>query len=561
MGHSAAMRERIKFDIIFPTRHAQVDAPLEGDCPHQAVTPNWAPSLLHRRGSVSTISRLRHATMPDAPPRPPDAGSSPPPSRRLAAITEAFGCPICHATLRAAVLLPCEHMFCSECVRRHLSNESACPQPFCRAACTTSHLVPLRALDAALETVRGSSAPAAPKMAREEGALVFLSKKDPKAKRRFLDRLRENGLPTTGSLDTLAARDREFVIRWNANLDAAVPQPKKRIADQLVADENHKARERRKAAHAVSAAFFAAKVQAVEDPQLPIEGDGFNDLIRKIRVKRENLKRERREADDGETLPLAKVPKHAGLSTSREGLGSNGKQHPSHVNVEPQPQAAAGLPTNNVNFDYLVVPPAPPSRPSSSSDGSAKDESDNAHETQAFSRQCPVAVLQPSTAEVAQLNKSPRTDSLHHTSLPQAVSIGQFAPFAQREATNQAAERFGKKPNIARSGVSADSKEQRASKHIPQPIPGVGAAIHGSFIQVAIPTGTQTPSPAKMPSPVPSRSQNEAADSGGPTIRPSNQTQSPLTDEQRRRIQENRNKCLERRIRRLQREKMRQPDF
>lgn len=393
---------------------------------------------------------------------------------------------------------------------------------------------------------------------------MFLSKKDPRAKRRFVDRLRENGLPTTGSLNALAARDREFVIRWNANLDAAVPQPKKRITDQLVADENHAARERENAAYVSIGTFFATKIAG--DPQLPAEGDGFDDLIQKITVKRENSKRKRREVDDRETLPLAKVPKHAGLSTSQEGLSSNGEQHPTHVNVEPQQQAVPGLPTNNVNFDCLVVPPAPPSIPSSPSDGSAKDKSDNAHDRQAFPRQCPVAILQQSTAEVGQLNKSPRTDSLHDTSLPQAVSRGQSAPFPQREAANQAAERFGKKPNLARSRVSPDSKEPETPKHIPQPIPGMGAAVRGSFIQAAIPTATQTPSPAKMPSAVSSRSQSEVANSevansGEPTIRPSNQTQSPLTDEQRRRIRESREKCLERRVQRLQREKMRQPDF
>jgi len=54
-------------------------------------------------------------------------------------------CPICKELMRGAIMLQCGHNFCSECIRRHLDKEQACPA--CRVAASTSQMRRNVALD------------------------------------------------------------------------------------------------------------------------------------------------------------------------------------------------------------------------------------------------------------------------------------------------------------------------------------------------------------------------------------------------------------------------------
>lgn len=172
---------------------------------------------------------------------------------QLSRLFDAHSCSICHDVLNAPVSLPCQHMFCSECVRRHLISHSVCPHPHCSQTATATTLTPQRSLDDVLEPIRAaysalvSSAACAQLQQRhaqtlkENGLTSYylpcLSHRDPGAKPKLVEKLRQNNLPTTGNVRVLAARYREFVLKWNANLDANIPQSKQAIIELVMKEE------------------------------------------------------------------------------------------------------------------------------------------------------------------------------------------------------------------------------------------------------------------------------------------------------------------------------------
>lgn len=171
-----------------------------------------------------------------------------------------------------------------------------------------------------------------------------------------MERLKKFGLPVSGSLDALASRDRELVIKWNANLDAAVPKSAREVAKSVSQAERYLERERRKRVHHAGVAkncFFSSKKARIESPNLyaPAEGDDFDTLIRKLKSAKEDAKRRTEEAD-GE--PSVKVPRGGAgelgfsmnFATARDGSSAN----------TPVPTGSAPLPD-------LPSPPSVPSSP------------------------------------------------------------------------------------------------------------------------------------------------------------------------------------------------------
>lgn len=452
---------------------------------------------------------------------------------RLLAITEAFACPICHSTLRAPVQLPCGHMLCSECARRHLSSASVCPQPFCKSPATATALTPLRALDAALDAVRGGKARTAP-ATREEGTrLVFLSHKDARAKAWFAERLRANELPATGSVDTLAARDREFVIRWNANLDAAVPRSRKEVAEEVMADERHRERERRKAAHASSVAFFSAKPKAADDPDVPVEGDDFSSLIRKTRARKERLKRDRKEgdADKVDMMPAEKVPRLG--PTEGEAGTANGNRSPGvHADVDGTADVGrrAELAVFDVDADTLIIPPSPPSLPPSPSETSPVHEE----------RKEPAPGVQGDRDAISAERS--------------AVTSGSEMLRGKLETTYPEVGRVSTNPAVSSNAADVASPSLMGGSAVPSKSP----------LNASRSAAAHTQSPANGSNGTSTQPHIDVSGSGGQPGRPSSRATPPFSEEQLRRIERNRQMAIERKklyFQRLRREQMRQPDF
>lgn len=185
---------------------------------------------------------------------------------------------------------------------------SSCPQPHCKREATLTSLTPLRAVDNALQSVRGSTpSERSSAAATQEKMLTFYSRKHPGVRARYLERLKRFGLPISGSLDALASRDKELVIKWNANLDAAVPRNAREVAKAVLQAEKFLEGENKKRVHqaavAKSAFFFTKKARVTPpNPYAPTEGDDFDTLIRKLKNAREDEKRKRNVSD--EDLPV-----------------------------------------------------------------------------------------------------------------------------------------------------------------------------------------------------------------------------------------------------------------
>lgn len=192
----------------------------------------------------------------------------------------------------------------------------------------------------------------------QEKSLTFYSRKDPGVKARFVERLKKFGLPVSGSLDALANRDRELVIKWNANLDAAVPKSEREVAKSVSQAEKYLEREERKRAHHTSVAkhcFFSSKRVRIQSPNqhVPAEGDDFDTLIRKLKRAKKDAKRRTEEAGEESS---AKAPKG----------GAEALDVSVHVATEHGgPPAESPLPTGSISLPDL---PSPPSVPSSSAD-------------------------------------------------------------------------------------------------------------------------------------------------------------------------------------------------
>lgn len=309
---------------------------------------------------------------------------------QLSKLFDAHSCSICHHVLNAPVSLPCRHLFCSECVRRHLMNHSVCPHPYCLQTATATALTPQRLLDNALAPIRAAAYSAlasaiSPRLQqrhaqklKQDGVssqyLVCLSHRDPGAKPKLIEKLRQNDLPATGNVRVLAARYREFVLKWNASLDANVPQSKQAVAELVMKEERvrdinnigpsrfsssstarsngstpksffRKARAATSGPRSCSQGNNAdADIDADADEDLDDvveEGDNFDTLIRKTRLR--DLKRKRAQEREREAMekskalgaslsPISKRPRSNSSSTVVVG-GPNSSSQPNGLTV------------------------------------------------------------------------------------------------------------------------------------------------------------------------------------------------------------------------------------
>lgn len=204
-------------------------------------------------------------------------------------------CIICRQILHSPVQLPCNHIFCSRCIREALLQHSHCPQPFCKHTTTTTSLTPLRDYDHALHTLRtiaASSPPSKPTSNSFQDRLTPLCHKSPGAKALLTDKLKNLGIPVTGSLQTLADRYRRLCVCWNANLDAAVPKPVAEVIKTVLKEENA-VKNAQQRMQLVTSPFFAPKgkelpeekdVDEVKDTVK--QGDGFEQMIKKIAARK-----------------------------------------------------------------------------------------------------------------------------------------------------------------------------------------------------------------------------------------------------------------------------------
>lgn len=235
----------------------------------------------------------------------------------LARLFDAHACSICHSTLTAPVKLPCLHIFCSECIRRQLTIESACPHPHCDTEATSIHVTALPELDAALAPIREAAAAASALEGSGTGSsvastsmrtnykhLVFLSAKACGAKTLLTEKLRQLKLPIQGNVQALADRYNEFVLKWNANVDSANPLTKAAIVSIVIKEDELRRARKVKGVNNSSSHFFKKLCsQKVLEPEsddhesdIVEEGDDFETLIRKTKARQAKLKR-LREAD------------------------------------------------------------------------------------------------------------------------------------------------------------------------------------------------------------------------------------------------------------------------
>lgn len=234
-------------------------------------------------------------------------------------------CAICHALPVAPVALQhCGHIFCSYCVRRYLGTRSRCPEPHCAASATTTSLTPLRALDcsALFDTNRKRVAAGEAPPSSRPSYLVHLTSANA-SKQLIKSSLAKAGLSHVGTYDELAARYREFVLQYNANIDAAIMEDDNVIVERVrrwegvMSTEKQKAAKREKDAKSVVSLFWKSTPQSttrkrprgddvydgrdrevsvshmhdIENVRGPsgesvvLEGDGFTDLIRKTKMR------------------------------------------------------------------------------------------------------------------------------------------------------------------------------------------------------------------------------------------------------------------------------------
>lgn len=241
---------------------------------------------------------------PISPPASPSVPATPSPACSLTAslqtsLTQLLTqhlCSICRQMLQSPVQLPCNHIFCSRCIREALSQHSHCPNPFCEhtRTTTTTSLTPLRDYDHALHTLRkiaASSLPPKPSIPRSRDRLAPLSYKSPGAKTLLTDKLKRLGLPITGSLQALAERYRRLYVCWNANLDAAIPKPSTEVIKEVLKEENaiQNAQQR---TQTVTSPFFAVKEKDMpqedmdDGEKMVKQGDGFEEMIKKISARK-----------------------------------------------------------------------------------------------------------------------------------------------------------------------------------------------------------------------------------------------------------------------------------
>lgn len=123
-----------------------------------------------------------------------------------------------------------------------------------------------------------------------ESKLIFLSRKT-SSRAQFLERLRAHNVPIHGGRDTIANRYNEFVVRWNANLDAGFPKSKKAVVDAVMAAESDAAKVPKRPR--LTSSFFKkmASQESSENDEIPTEGDDFETLVKKTKARIEKKRK------------------------------------------------------------------------------------------------------------------------------------------------------------------------------------------------------------------------------------------------------------------------------
>ncbi|PXF43219.1 Postreplication repair E3 ubiquitin-protein ligase RAD18 [Gracilariopsis chorda] len=206
--------------------------------------------------------------------------------KSLHALAESHNCPICHDMLNAPVRLPCHHIFCSLCIRRHLTRSSICPYPTCRRACTSSALVALRNYDAHLAQLRHVSRT---QLTPSRTTLAQLPLPGSLSRPNLVKKLSKAGLSAVGTVEVLSNRYREYVLRYNAAADSASGASKQALADAVRRYEDALS-----ANQATMDTFF----EKVKDESTVKRGDNFEDLVRKTR-QRNHVERRSQATQEG----------------------------------------------------------------------------------------------------------------------------------------------------------------------------------------------------------------------------------------------------------------------
>ncbi|KAI0559066.1 E3 ubiquitin-protein ligase Rad18 [Gracilaria domingensis] len=227
-------------------------------------------------------------------------------------LIEGHSCLICHEILDAPVRLRCLHVFCSLCIRRHLSRTSTCPYPTCDEKCTTSDLVSLRNYDATLQKLRVMQRAPVPCPKQAQCSTLPLPGK--LSRPTLVKKLSSLGLATSGSSEALQNRYREFVLRFNAASDSAFGAPKQKVLDEV---------RRHETALSEPQKVWNGFSERLRNENVAQQGDTFEDLVRKIKRRKvlpkpatasqEILQRSEKESD----MPAEGLQKCVGREENR----------------------------------------------------------------------------------------------------------------------------------------------------------------------------------------------------------------------------------------------------
>lgn len=149
-------------------------------------------------------------------------------------VRSSLACPLCHNLFTSPVLLPCGHVFCSLCIRRHLLSESTCAKACCSGVVKSSYLVPVHKISHAVLCLNGITEEFSPPENKISKRRLLSSNNSAFVRSKLL----ELGLSASGTDEVMTARYREFTLRWNSNSDAYRPLSKEEIVRQVMMCEN-----------------------------------------------------------------------------------------------------------------------------------------------------------------------------------------------------------------------------------------------------------------------------------------------------------------------------------
>ncbi|ELP91353.1 hypothetical protein EIN_153900 [Entamoeba invadens IP1] len=147
--------------------------------------------------------------------------------------------------MHGAVILPCQHSFCSLCIRRLISNNMSCP--ICKRPVKTSNIRPNIELQNKILLDKKCIPPPF-----SECKLHRLSLRQYKTMKaaKIKEELRQFGIDCTGKKEDLVKWHREYCLRYNAEFDAVdrlTPMEiAKIIMDEIADSKTEKLKERKR---------------------------------------------------------------------------------------------------------------------------------------------------------------------------------------------------------------------------------------------------------------------------------------------------------------------------